>query len=110
MKKLLLTLATVLLISGCSKEPNIILNCMGDQNDGMNLTIDSSKKELILSRQLNTFCICDFLIVALFFASTVAFVGEAHLAKTDATLLALICAQQYYLLNLIFFCPYVHLL
>tara|TARA_B110000977_G_scaffold13972_1_gene17457 strand:- start:2020 stop:2394 length:375 start_codon:yes stop_codon:yes gene_type:complete len=49
MKKLLLTLATVLLISGCSKEPNIILNCMGDQNDGMNLTIDSSKKELIFS-------------------------------------------------------------
>ena len=41
------------------------------------------------------------LIVTLFFASSIAFVGEAHLAKTDATLLALICVQQYYLLKLI---------
>lgn len=49
MNKLLLTLATVLLISGCAKEPNIFLNCSGDQFDGMNLTIDPSKKELIFS-------------------------------------------------------------
>ena len=47
------------------------------------------------------FPIYQSLIVTLFFASTVAFVGEAHLAKTDATLLALICIQQYYLLKII---------
>ena len=47
------------------------------------------------------FPIYQSLIVTLFFASSITFVGEAHLAKTDATLLALICLQQYYLLNLI---------
>ena len=47
------------------------------------------------------FPIYQSLIVTLFFASSITFVGEAHLAKTDATLLALICVQQYYLLNLI---------
>ena len=47
------------------------------------------------------FPIYQSLIVILFFASSITFVGEAHLAKTDATLLALICVQQYYLLNLI---------
>ena len=41
------------------------------------------------------------LIVVLFFGSSFVFIGEAHLAKTDATLLALICVQQYYLLKLI---------
>ena len=41
------------------------------------------------------------LIVALFFASSMAFMGEAHLAKTDATLLSLVCIQQYFLLKLI---------
>ena len=41
------------------------------------------------------------LIVTLFFASSMAFMGEAHLAKTDATLLSLICIQQYFLLRLI---------
>ena len=41
------------------------------------------------------------LIVALFFASSMAFMGEAHLAKTDATLLSLLCIQQYFLLKLI---------
>ena len=41
------------------------------------------------------------LIVALFFASSMAFMGEAHLAKTDATLLSLLCIQQYCLLKLI---------
>ena len=30
-----------------------------------------------------------------------AFMGEAHLAKTDATLLSLVCIQQYFLLKLI---------
>ena len=37
----------------------------------------------------------------MFFASSMAFLGEAHLAKTDATLLSLICIQQYFLLKLI---------
>ena len=41
------------------------------------------------------------LIVTMFFASSMAFLGEAHLAKTDATLLSLICIQQYFLLKLI---------
>ena len=53
----------------------------------------------LLSRLI--FPIYQSLIVTLFFASSIAFLGEAHLAKTDATLLALICVQQYYLLNLI---------
>ena len=41
------------------------------------------------------------LIVTLLFASSVVFMGEAHLAKTDATLLCLICVQQYFLLKII---------
>jgi 4-amino-4-deoxy-L-arabinose transferase-like glycosyltransferase len=41
------------------------------------------------------------LIVTMFFSSSMAFLGEAHLAKTDATLLSLICIQQYFLLKLI---------
>ena len=41
------------------------------------------------------------LIVTFFFASSIAFMGEAHLAKTDATLLCLICIQQYFLLKII---------
>ena len=41
------------------------------------------------------------IIVTLLFASSIAFMGEAHLAKTDATLLCLICIQQYFLLKLI---------
>ena len=49
MNKLLLTLGTVLLISGCSKEPNIYLNCISDGGAGWDknfrLTIDTSKKE-----------------------------------------------------------------
>ena len=53
----------------------------------------------LLSRLI--FPIYQSLVVTLFFASSIAFLGEAHLAKTDATLLALICVQQYYLLNLI---------
>ncbi len=40
-------------------------------------------------------------IVTLLFASSIAFMGEAHLAKTDATLLCLICIQQYFLLKII---------
>jgi 4-amino-4-deoxy-L-arabinose transferase-like glycosyltransferase len=47
------------------------------------------------------FPIYQSLIIILFFASSITFIGETHLAKTDATLLALICVQQYYLLNLI---------
>ena len=38
------------------------------------------------------------LIVTLLFASSIVFMGEAHLAKTDATLLCLICIQQYFYL------------
>ena len=49
MKKLLLTLGTVLLISGCSKEPNIYLNCPLDYGGNLRLTIDTSKKEFIFS-------------------------------------------------------------
>ena len=41
------------------------------------------------------------LIVTLLFASSIVFMGEAHLAKTDATLLCLICVQQYFLLKII---------
>ena len=41
------------------------------------------------------------IVVTLLFASSITFMGEAHLAKTDATLLCLICIQQYYLLKLI---------
>jgi 4-amino-4-deoxy-L-arabinose transferase-like glycosyltransferase len=41
------------------------------------------------------------LLVTMFFASSLAFLGEAHLAKTDATLLCFICIQQYFLLKLI---------
>ncbi len=41
------------------------------------------------------------LIVTLLFASSIVFMGEAHLAKTDATLLCLICIQQYFLLKII---------
>ena len=41
------------------------------------------------------------LIVTLLFASSILFMGEAHLAKTDATLLCLICVQQYFLLKII---------
>ncbi len=41
------------------------------------------------------------IVVTLLFSSTITFMGEAHLAKTDATLLCLICIQQYYLLKLI---------
>ncbi len=41
------------------------------------------------------------LIVTLLFASSIVFMGEAHLAKTDATLLCLICAQQFFLLKII---------
>ena len=52
MNKLLLTLATLLLISGCSKEPNIYLNCTTSGGDyAFNLTIDTSKKAFILSGQ-----------------------------------------------------------
>ena len=40
-------------------------------------------------------------IVTLLFASSIVFMGEAHLAKTDATLLCLICVQQYFLLKII---------
>ena len=48
MNKLLLTLATVLLISGCSKEPNINLNCLaGGGEINFQFTIDTSKKEFI---------------------------------------------------------------
>ena len=46
MNKLLLTLGTVLLISGCSKEPNIDLNCIAGGGDSNFLfTIDTAKKE-----------------------------------------------------------------
>ena len=41
------------------------------------------------------------LIVTLLFASSIVFMGEAHLAKTDATLLCLICVQQFFLLKII---------
>ncbi|MDC3071987.1 glycosyltransferase family 39 protein [bacterium] len=41
------------------------------------------------------------LIVTLLFATSIVFIGEAHLAKTDATLLCLICVQQYFLLKII---------
>ncbi len=41
------------------------------------------------------------IIVTLLFSSTITFMGEAHLAKTDATLLCLTCIQQYYVLKLI---------
>ncbi len=41
------------------------------------------------------------LIVTLLFGSSIVFMGEAHLAKTDATLLCLICIQQYFLLKII---------
>ena len=41
------------------------------------------------------------LIATLLFASSIVFMGEAHLAKTDATLLCLICVQQYFLLKII---------
>ncbi len=41
------------------------------------------------------------IVVTLLFSSTITFMGEAHLAKTDATLLCLTCIQQYYLLKLI---------
>ena len=41
------------------------------------------------------------LIVTLLFSSSIVFMGEAHLAKTDATLLCLICVQQYFLLKII---------
>ncbi len=41
------------------------------------------------------------LIITLLFASSIVFLGEAHLAKTDATLLCLICVQQYFLLKII---------
>ncbi|MDC0227745.1 glycosyltransferase family 39 protein, partial [Alphaproteobacteria bacterium] len=41
------------------------------------------------------------IVVTLLFASSIAFMGEAHLAKADATLLCLICIQQYFLLKLI---------
>ncbi len=41
------------------------------------------------------------IVVTLLFSSSITFMGEAHLAKTDATLLCLICIQQYYLLKLI---------
>ena len=48
MNKLLLTLGIVLLISGCSKEPNIDFNCIADGGDSNFLfTIDTSKKEFI---------------------------------------------------------------
>ena len=48
MNKLLLTLGTVLLISGCSKEPNIDLNCIAGGGDSNFLfTIDTAKKEFI---------------------------------------------------------------
>ena len=51
MNKLLLTLATLLLISGCSKEPNIYLNCALGGEDYFELTIDTSKKAFIFSQQ-----------------------------------------------------------
>tara|TARA_B110000881_G_C18081277_1_gene273647 strand:- start:27 stop:461 length:435 start_codon:yes stop_codon:yes gene_type:complete len=51
MNKLLLTFATVLLISGCSREPNIYLNCALGVEDYFELTIDASKKAFIFSRQ-----------------------------------------------------------
>ena len=52
MNKLLLTLATLLLISGCSKEPNIYLNCTTSGGDyAFDLTINTSKKAFILSGQ-----------------------------------------------------------
>ncbi len=41
------------------------------------------------------------IVVTLLFSSSITFMGEAHLAKTDATLLCLICIQQYYILKLI---------
>ena len=48
MNKLLLTLGTVLSISGCSKEPNIDFNCVANGGDANFLvTIDTSKKEFI---------------------------------------------------------------
>ena len=47
MNKLLLTLGTVLLISGCSKEPNIYLNCLTEGGYNFQFTIDTSKKEFI---------------------------------------------------------------
>ena len=48
MNKLLLTLATVLLISGCAKEPNIYLNCLVNNGaDEVQITIDTIKKEII---------------------------------------------------------------
>ena len=53
----------------------------------------------LLSRLI--FPLYQSIIITLFFASSIVFIGEAHLAKTDATLLALICIQQYYLLKLI---------
>jgi len=53
----------------------------------------------LLSRLI--FPLYQSIIITLFFASSIVFIGEGHLAKTDATLLALICIQQYYLLKLI---------
>ena len=48
MNKLLLTLGTVLSISGCSKDPNIDFNCVAGGGDSNFLfTIDTSKKEFI---------------------------------------------------------------
>ena len=47
------------------------------------------------------FPIYQTLIVTLLFASSIVFMGEAHLAKTDATLLCFICVQQYFLLKII---------
>jgi len=41
------------------------------------------------------------LLVTLFFASSFIFVSEAHLAKTDSTLLSLICIQQFFLLKIL---------
>ncbi len=40
-------------------------------------------------------------LVTFLFASSIVFMGEAHLAKTDATLLCLICVQQFFLLKII---------
>jgi len=48
MNKLLLTLGTVLSISGCSKDPNIDFNCVAGEGDyNFLFTIDTSKKEFI---------------------------------------------------------------
>ena len=41
------------------------------------------------------------LLITLFFASSFIFISEAHLAKTDSTLLSLICIQQFLLLKII---------